>query len=397
MSTIANSTKYTNFFKRFVASLIDGIILIIWNFIAFGRQPNKIDNPQAIVYYILIIICGWLYFAIMESSSLQSTLGKQLLGITVTDSHGNEISFGRATARYFGKVVWLLIFLIALAIASIGQSTGGSNSPYLAVAGLLYIISFLTLLIGYIMALFTPEKQALHDIIARCLVVNNTKQSATIPWKPLIIVAVLAVFIGKGILPQIPGSDTTSPISTEAPSPSPTTSTESTESTESTPLETRNIPSQILSLLQKLTLDDIQITDVLTPLTHKICQTNIQLFKPNSDEMLKDDYRLDWTFASIVHVGRLKMQGNSGKMRYITRYNDSYIIVDQTMQLYTSTRGLVLLGFNPIDVTTQKPFKDFRPDNLIIKTDITGTKTITTCDNGGNYVPIDYQDFENTP
>jgi uncharacterized RDD family membrane protein YckC len=74
----------------------------------------------------------------MESSSQQGTLGKMALGIKVTDMNGSRVSFGRATGRYFAK-----------------------------------IISGLTFSIGYIMAGFTQQKQALHDIIAGCLIINR--------------------------------------------------------------------------------------------------------------------------------------------------------------------------------------------------------------------------------
>jgi len=74
----------------------------------------------------------------MESSVWQATLGKKTLGLRVTDLQGNRISFGRASGRFFGR-----------------------------------IISGLTLFIGYIMAGFTEKKQALHDIIASCLVIRQ--------------------------------------------------------------------------------------------------------------------------------------------------------------------------------------------------------------------------------
>jgi uncharacterized RDD family membrane protein YckC len=83
-------------------------------------------------------VAGWLYFALMESSAKGATLGKMALGLRVTDLSGNRISFGRATGRYFGKIVSGMIFSI-----------------------------------GYIMAGFTQQKQALHDIMAGCLVVRN--------------------------------------------------------------------------------------------------------------------------------------------------------------------------------------------------------------------------------
>jgi uncharacterized RDD family membrane protein YckC len=88
-------------------------------------------------YYGLIfgLIFNWIYFAGFESSHLGGTPGKWMLGIYVTDLEGRRISFGKATGRYFGK-----------------------------------IISALILGIGYMMAGFTEKFQALHDIMAETLV-----------------------------------------------------------------------------------------------------------------------------------------------------------------------------------------------------------------------------------
>jgi uncharacterized RDD family membrane protein YckC len=71
----------------------------------------------------------------MESSPFQATIGKVAVGIYVADLQGQRISFGRATGRFFGK-----------------------------------ILSGAILLIGYLMAGFTEKKQALHDTMAGCLV-----------------------------------------------------------------------------------------------------------------------------------------------------------------------------------------------------------------------------------
>lgn len=87
---------------------------------------------------LLMILEVWLYFAFMESSQSQATLGKKVLGLKVKDTVGNRITFGRATGRHFGKVV-----------------------------------SGLILCIGFIMAGFTAKKQALHDYIAGTLVVKK--------------------------------------------------------------------------------------------------------------------------------------------------------------------------------------------------------------------------------
>jgi uncharacterized RDD family membrane protein YckC len=94
------------------------------------------------VYFAMLsvaIVGGWLYYAYCESSSWQGTLGKKALGLFVTDMEGRRVTFGRASGRFFAKIVSGLI-------------------PFA---------------IGYIMAGFTAKKQALHDIIASCLVLRR--------------------------------------------------------------------------------------------------------------------------------------------------------------------------------------------------------------------------------
>ena len=135
--------SYTGFWKRVAAFIIDVCILIIGSlaigFVVFSLVM-KIDDPARLEFMTdpLGLIIGWLYFAVMESSTSQGTVGKMALGIKVTDTEGNKISFLRATGRHFGK-----------------------------------IISSIILGIGYIMIAFTQKKQGLHDMLAECLVVNK--------------------------------------------------------------------------------------------------------------------------------------------------------------------------------------------------------------------------------
>lgn len=89
----------------------------------------------AMLTWMVTIVAAWLYFALLESSKLQASIGKLALGIIVTDMEGNRITFGKATGRYFGK-----------------------------------IISAIILYVGFMMAGFTEKKQGLHDIIAGTLV-----------------------------------------------------------------------------------------------------------------------------------------------------------------------------------------------------------------------------------
>jgi uncharacterized RDD family membrane protein YckC len=139
---------YAGFWLRFAAILVDGVIFSPLSIISFLLQhwAQNSDNAGAtlglglvaMVYGFFLIVARWLYFALLESSAWQATLGKKLLGIRVTGMDGQRIGFGRATGRYFAK-----------------------------------IISAIILCIGFMMAGFTQRKQALHDMIASTLVVRN--------------------------------------------------------------------------------------------------------------------------------------------------------------------------------------------------------------------------------
>jgi uncharacterized RDD family membrane protein YckC len=143
------SVAYAGFWLRLVAYVIDSLVLGI--FVGFAilmplmqRAGVSADNPwvlftgqskQIAAINMLVTMAAWVYWALMESSPWQATLGKKALGLVVTDLEGRRISFARASGRYFGK-----------------------------------IISTIILGIGYFMAGFTEKKQTLHDILAGCLV-----------------------------------------------------------------------------------------------------------------------------------------------------------------------------------------------------------------------------------
>ncbi|MCA1321570.1 RDD family protein [Bacillus tianshenii] len=118
---------YIGFWRRFFAYFIDGLILGIPASILFG------DGGNAVVFLL-----GWIYFGAMESSGMQATLGKRMLGMKVVDKRGYRLSFGHAVGRHFAK-----------------------------------IISYITLCIGFLIVGLDEKKRALHDHIAGTLVISN--------------------------------------------------------------------------------------------------------------------------------------------------------------------------------------------------------------------------------
>ncbi len=59
------------------------------------------------LFLILVVFVGlpWPYYALMESSEKQGTLGKMLCGLKVTTLSGDRLTFAHATGRYFSKIL----------------------------------------------------------------------------------------------------------------------------------------------------------------------------------------------------------------------------------------------------------------------------------------------------
>lgn len=145
---VPGGVEYVGFWYRVLAAIIDGVVTGIGGAIVGAvvgailgvtiGTDNKAMLIIQIVSQLLGFIINWIYSATMESSSQQATLGKMAIGVRVTDLAGNRLSFGRATGRFFGK-----------------------------------LLSSLIIGIGYLMVGWTEKKQGLHDIVAGTLVVKG--------------------------------------------------------------------------------------------------------------------------------------------------------------------------------------------------------------------------------
>jgi uncharacterized RDD family membrane protein YckC len=150
---LAPSHVYAGFGRRLGAWAIDTVLLLIGFFVVYfigstfillgllsSGQDLTGDNALGaeLVLLLIMLVFAWLYYAGLESSVWQGTVGKRIVRIVVTDQYGRRIQFGRATGRFFAKIV-----------------------------------SALALFVGYLMAIFTERRQALHDLMAGTLVIRQ--------------------------------------------------------------------------------------------------------------------------------------------------------------------------------------------------------------------------------
>jgi uncharacterized RDD family membrane protein YckC len=149
----ANTANLGSILNRFVAMLIDWAIffpafLVIGVVVSvIGMFLPVIGSLFGLAFSAVLTVIAWLYYAKFESSPQQATLGKRIMGVVVTDLNGQRLSFRQATIRFLTKI------------------------PSILICG-----------VGYIMALFTPRRQGLHDILAKTLVLNGRHMPVGIPY-----------------------------------------------------------------------------------------------------------------------------------------------------------------------------------------------------------------------
>ena len=150
-------TGYGGFWRRTIAVILDGVLLNIllsplylgwvWPVLmnAGRTRPDDMDPNQALTvvgtclgYLAVVGLVETAYFAFLESSSHQASLGKLAVGLKLTDLGGLRITFGKAVLRRVARTL-----------------TG------------------FTFLIGFLMMLWTRRRQTLHDLMAGTLVLRR--------------------------------------------------------------------------------------------------------------------------------------------------------------------------------------------------------------------------------
>ena len=155
------SDVYASFSRRAFARLLDlavvlsvcGFLYLVNLLLGFPIKYSTLFDARAVTsfesfmyfnfpgvaltFIAIKLLVAYPYFALLESSSRQGTLGKLAMEIKVTDLNGERISFGRATGRYFLKAISTTLFMLG------------------------YLVSF------------SDQRQTWHDYIAKTLVVRS--------------------------------------------------------------------------------------------------------------------------------------------------------------------------------------------------------------------------------
>jgi uncharacterized RDD family membrane protein YckC len=154
-------TQYGGFWVRLIALLADSAIVFLLSALIIAGAAMAV-GPEVLVPIVLVVtLAGALYWPLMHASRRRATFGKSIVGLRVTRFDGRRISLLRSLWREIAK-----------------------------------FFSSAVLLLGYIMAGFTPRKQALHDLMSATYVVREG---------PARVIPALAVAVAGFALPMVVG------------------------------------------------------------------------------------------------------------------------------------------------------------------------------------------------
>ncbi len=130
---------------RSLAALIDLVALVAVLFAesyvllaVFGLKAERDLGAGDAPYFAVAFLLAWLYCAGFDSGRRGATPGKRALGLEVVDLAGERPSFARATLRF-----------------------------------LMRGLTAATLMLGWLLILFSRRRQALHDMVSGTLVVRS--------------------------------------------------------------------------------------------------------------------------------------------------------------------------------------------------------------------------------
>ena len=148
LTSAAAPLAYAGFWVRFCAVFVDGLLMFPLNILialmcgkslgaAIGYNPSGTFGAQDVLVIALQLLAGISYETFFIGR-FAATPGKMALGLRVINADGSPVSYLKAFARYFGK-----------------------------------LLSAFTCLIGYIIAAFDGQKRALHDHLCATRVVSK--------------------------------------------------------------------------------------------------------------------------------------------------------------------------------------------------------------------------------
>ena len=203
--------QYVGFWWRVLAMIVDVFVLMVPNLLAAApyyyllirqmvekrptptmdplNQFKTMDAPMVVAYVFMTVAS--LLIPVAYDTWMQvrfgGTVGKLLIGARVAKPGGERLTYrqslGRAGAKLLNMLIWAIPATVAFVVGSLMSFGTGASSqvpkdvPVAMLVGLaVMMIWYVVGGFGYYMAGWTRKKQALHDLMAKTVVMKRNPQ-----------------------------------------------------------------------------------------------------------------------------------------------------------------------------------------------------------------------------
>jgi uncharacterized RDD family membrane protein YckC len=164
--------KYSTFWPRFVAAMIDGILFALILYIeclVFGVEYSTKDNFLQALNAVQLVI-----YTIFMHGYFGQTLGKMFMDVKVLDHDTEaEINVKQAVRRESVNLGLNIIWVLLIIAISTALETSGTITMSLSYG--VMVFSFLAMVWGiseFVTMLFNDKRRAIHDYIGKTVVVR---------------------------------------------------------------------------------------------------------------------------------------------------------------------------------------------------------------------------------
>lgn len=164
---------YVGFWKRVLAMMIDGLIILPITIIQYKNYTNIHNSTSPIWIYLLYVIIMYSCYIFFQVK-FGGTPGKLITKIRIVSKNGKYISIKQAILR---NLINFIFVSLNVAVNLIIYKTNTHNSTIIANLGV--VIFYIDLLF----VVFNKRKRAIHDLIANSYVVTNESRLRIIEVK----------------------------------------------------------------------------------------------------------------------------------------------------------------------------------------------------------------------
>jgi uncharacterized RDD family membrane protein YckC len=167
--------------RRFFASVIDALIVGFGTGLLAGlayliELPTKGGsglNPVVILMLLASLLVPYVYFTVLHGSDRRATIGKQVMGLALVTTQGEQVSKAIAFARIMLTALLPIAGLMVIGLSAAGMAIQYKEEIHSAIGAALVLAILIIYIAPFATVFFNNRHQTFFDMICKTCVIKN--------------------------------------------------------------------------------------------------------------------------------------------------------------------------------------------------------------------------------